>query len=158
MTPLQHLASILRQRQRWLLIALLGVLHLALLAEADRAFGTLCWLVDVGLFILWQPFIYAERTVDLSGSGGDCPAPRLRHRLVRLVAADRLGGDAGRAGRRASDVHRSSADADLLPDRLCLPAGGAALLAGATVVRMQLWSARLWIASLPGECPCSCWS
>jgi hypothetical protein len=66
MTPLQHLASILRQRQRWLLIALLGVLHLALLAEADRAFGTLCWLVDVGLFILWQPFIYAERRLDLS--------------------------------------------------------------------------------------------
>ncbi|MQM30226.1 MAG: hypothetical protein CRU78_06665, partial [Candidatus Accumulibacter phosphatis] len=66
MTPLQHLASILRQRQRWLLIALLGVLHLALLAEADRAFGTLCWLVDVGLFILWQPFIYAERRLDFS--------------------------------------------------------------------------------------------
>ncbi|EXI81857.1 MAG: putative PEP-CTERM system histidine kinase [Candidatus Accumulibacter appositus] len=66
MTPLQRLAGVLRQRQRWLLIALLGVLHLALLAEGDRAFGALCWLVDVGLFILWQPFIYAERRLDFS--------------------------------------------------------------------------------------------
>jgi hypothetical protein len=66
MTPLERLAGILRQRQRWLLIALLGVLHAALLAEGDRAFGTLCWLVDVGLFILWQPFIYAERRLDFS--------------------------------------------------------------------------------------------
>jgi hypothetical protein len=27
----------------------------------------LCWLVHVGLFILWQPFIYAERRLDFSG-------------------------------------------------------------------------------------------
>ncbi|WP_291992441.1 sensor histidine kinase [Candidatus Accumulibacter sp. ACC003] len=67
MTPLQRLAGRLRQRQRWLLIALLGVLHLALLADTDRLFSMLCWLVHVGLFILWQPFIYAERRVDFSG-------------------------------------------------------------------------------------------
>jgi hypothetical protein len=66
MTLLQRLAGVLRQRQRWLLIALLGVLHLALLAEGDKTFGALCWLVDVGLFILWQPFIYAERRLDFS--------------------------------------------------------------------------------------------
>jgi len=68
MNQLQRLAGALRQRQRqrWLLIALLGLLHLALLADADRAFGTLCWLVHVGLFILWQPFIYAERRLDVS--------------------------------------------------------------------------------------------
>ncbi|MCP5249344.1 MAG: sensor histidine kinase [Candidatus Accumulibacter sp.] len=67
MTLLQRLASALRQRQRWLLIALLGLLHMALLADTDRLFSMLCWLAHVGLFILWQPFIYAERRLDLGG-------------------------------------------------------------------------------------------
>ena len=67
MTTLQRLGSALRQRQRWLLIALLALLHLALVADPGTSFGLLCWLVDVGLFILWQPFIYAERTVDFGG-------------------------------------------------------------------------------------------
>ena len=67
MSLLERLASALRQRQRWLLIALLGLLHVALLADTDKLFSMLCWLVHVGLFILWQPFIYAERRVDFSG-------------------------------------------------------------------------------------------
>ena len=67
MSFLRRLGMSLRQRQRWLLIALLGLLHLALVADPSTRFGLLCWLVDVGLFILWQPFIYAERTVDFGG-------------------------------------------------------------------------------------------
>jgi hypothetical protein len=67
MTLLQRVGSALRQRQRWLLISLLGVLHLALVSGADTTIGLLCWLVNVGLFILWQPFTYAERKVDLIG-------------------------------------------------------------------------------------------
>ena len=67
MTLLQRVASALRQRQRWLLVSLLLVLHLALVSGADTTIGLLCWLVNVGLFILWQPFTYAERNVDLGG-------------------------------------------------------------------------------------------
>ena len=67
MTVLERMGNALRQRQRWLLIALLTLLHLSLVADAGTAFGLLCWLVDVGLFILWQPFVYAERKVDLGG-------------------------------------------------------------------------------------------
>ena len=67
MTLLQRLGMALRQRQRWLLISLLFVLHLALVSGAGSTIGLLCWLVNVGLFILWQPFIYAERKVDFSG-------------------------------------------------------------------------------------------
>ena len=37
MTPLWRIGSCLRERQRWVLIALLLVLHLTLLAGADRA-------------------------------------------------------------------------------------------------------------------------
>ena len=67
MTLLQRMGGALRQRQRWLLISLLGVLHLALVAGANTTIGLPCWLMSVGLFILWQPFTYAERSVDLSG-------------------------------------------------------------------------------------------
>lgn len=67
MTLLQRAGAALRRRQRWLLIALLGVLHLALVTNGNATLGLLCWLVDVGLFILWQPFVYAERQVDFSG-------------------------------------------------------------------------------------------
>ena len=66
MTPLWRIGSFLRERQRWVLIALLLVLHLTLVAGADTAVGLMCWLVDVGLFILWQPFIQAERRLDAS--------------------------------------------------------------------------------------------
>ena len=66
MTPLWRIGSFLRERQRWVLIALLVVLHLTLVAGADTAVGLMCWLVDVGLFILWQPFIQAERKLDAS--------------------------------------------------------------------------------------------
>ena len=64
MTPLWRIGSILRERQRWVLIALLLVLHLTLLAGTDHAVSMMCWLVDVGLFLLWQPFIQAERRLD----------------------------------------------------------------------------------------------
>lgn len=80
MTALGRFAALLRERQRWVLIALLGVLHLTLLAGANTAVSLMCWLVDVGLFILWQPFIQAERRLDsatlalialaLAGGGG----------------------------------------------------------------------------------------
>ena len=60
----------MQDRQRWVLIALLAVLHLALLSGANTAVGMMCWLVDVGLFILWQPFIHAERRIDIFGLAG----------------------------------------------------------------------------------------
>lgn len=64
MTALVRLGGFLRERQRWVLIAMLVVLHLTLLAGANRAVSLMCWLVDVGLFLLWQPFIQAERKLD----------------------------------------------------------------------------------------------
>ena len=40
------------------------VLHLTLLAGANSTVGLMCWLVDVGFVILWQPFIQSERKLD----------------------------------------------------------------------------------------------
>jgi hypothetical protein len=56
--------SFLSQQQRWVLIAMLLVLHLTLLAGVTSSVGLMCWLVDVGLFILWQPFVRAETRLD----------------------------------------------------------------------------------------------
>lgn len=66
MTPLWRVGSFVRERQRWVLIALLAMLHLTLVGGGNTAVGLMCWLVDVGLFILWQPFIQTERKLDTS--------------------------------------------------------------------------------------------
>ena len=64
MNSIRRFGVVLRERQRCLLVALLAVLHLALLAAAPGAVSLMCWLVDVGLFLLWQPFVRAERKLD----------------------------------------------------------------------------------------------
>lgn len=64
MTALAQFGNFLRERQRWVLLALLLILHLTLLSGAGSMVSLMCWLVDVGLFILWQPFIQAERRLD----------------------------------------------------------------------------------------------
>lgn len=58
MSILWRFGSYLKERQRWVLISLLAVLHLTLLAGTESAVGLMCWPVDVGFFILWQPFIH----------------------------------------------------------------------------------------------------
>ena len=64
MNFLNHIGMFFRERQRLVLIAMLAVLHLTLLAGAETSIALMCWLVDVGLFLLWQPFIQAERRID----------------------------------------------------------------------------------------------
>ncbi len=44
---------------------MLAVLHLTLLA-GDTTIGLTLWLVDLGFFILWQPFFRTERKLDYS--------------------------------------------------------------------------------------------
>ena len=64
MRLLNRVGMLLRERQRLVLIAMLAVLQLTLLAGTGTAIGLMCWLVDVGLFLLWQPFVQAERRLD----------------------------------------------------------------------------------------------
>ena len=66
MTALARIGGGLVRRQRGLLVLLLGVLHLSLVAAPGRGFGMVWWLVDVGLFMLWQPFVHAERRLGWS--------------------------------------------------------------------------------------------
>ena len=64
MTALGQFGSFLRERQRWVLIALLVVLHVTLLAGVSSAVSLMFWLVDVGLFLIWQPLWRAQRRID----------------------------------------------------------------------------------------------
>lgn len=64
MTPLWRVGVFVRERQRWVLFSLMAVLHLTLLAGSNTTLGLMLWFVDLGLFILWQPFIQTERKLD----------------------------------------------------------------------------------------------
>lgn len=66
MNLLARTGGLLVRRQRGLLVLLLAVLHFSLLAGPGRGFGMVWWLVDVGLFMLWQPFVHAERRLGFS--------------------------------------------------------------------------------------------
>lgn len=70
MTALARLGGFLVARQRGLLVLLLVLLHLALLAEGNSRLGLMWWLGDVGLFMLWQPFVRSERQLGASALTG----------------------------------------------------------------------------------------
>ena len=55
---------LLRQR-RWLIIAMLVSLHLALISQSDSSFLRVWLLVHFGLFLIWQPFVSAERELNV---------------------------------------------------------------------------------------------
>ncbi len=55
---------LLRQR-RWLIIAMLVSLHLALISQSDSLFLRVWLLVHFGLFLIWQPFVSAERELNV---------------------------------------------------------------------------------------------
>ena len=54
----------IRQR-RWLIIAMLVSLHLALMSHADSQFSRVWLMVHFGLFLIWQPFVSAERELNV---------------------------------------------------------------------------------------------
>lgn len=49
--------------RRWLLLGLLGLLHLVLMQSPDNLLGRTLFVGHLGLFILWQPFVRAERHI-----------------------------------------------------------------------------------------------
>ncbi len=55
---------LIRQR-RWLIIAMLVSLHFALLSQADSLFSRVWLMVHFGLFLIWQPFVSAERELNV---------------------------------------------------------------------------------------------
>ena len=122
MTVLSRFGSFLRERQRWVLIALLVVLHLTLLAGANSTVGLMCWFVDVGFAILWQPFIQAERKLDsptllliaLVLAGGAWVFSWWFLILWVIVLAALLGGRVLLLGHRPTRVFYLLAFADLL--------------------------------------------
>ncbi|MBP9175143.1 MAG: hypothetical protein KBF54_11380, partial [Rhizobiales bacterium] len=53
-------ARLTHNQRRWVLLGLLGLLHLLLLQGIESAVGRTLLVVHIGLFILWQPFVRAE--------------------------------------------------------------------------------------------------
>lgn len=61
-------AKMLRMR-RWVILAMLLSLHGALLAPAESDFERIWLLIHFGLFLMWQPFISAERELNVIAVG-----------------------------------------------------------------------------------------
>ncbi|MCB1892926.1 MAG: hypothetical protein KDF48_11945, partial [Rhodocyclaceae bacterium] len=53
-------AHLSQGQRRWVLLALLVLLHLLLLQGVDSGVGRTLLVGHIGLFILWQPFVRAE--------------------------------------------------------------------------------------------------
>ena len=54
------LAKLTHTRRRWVLLGLLGLLHLIQLQGVESPIGRTLLAVHIGLFLLWQPFVRAE--------------------------------------------------------------------------------------------------
>ncbi len=54
-------AHLTHSQRRWVLLGLLGLLHLLLLQGIHSGVGRTLLVVHIGLFILWQPFVRAEQ-------------------------------------------------------------------------------------------------
>ncbi len=61
----QRLALSVPARRRWIVLAMLLALHVALFSTPGGQFQRSWLLVHFGLFLLWQPFIAAEREIEL---------------------------------------------------------------------------------------------
>lgn len=62
-----RLINALTSHRRWLLLALLGLLHLVLLQGPEDGFARMLFLGHLGLVLLWQPVIRAEQEISLPG-------------------------------------------------------------------------------------------
>ncbi|HEY4998028.1 MAG TPA: sensor histidine kinase [Usitatibacter sp.] len=61
----QRLATRIASHRRWVVLAMLLALHVALVADPGSEFQRVWLLVHFGLFLLWQPFIAAERELEI---------------------------------------------------------------------------------------------
>ena len=64
-TAAQRLAESVVARRRWIVLAMLLALHAALVTTPGGEFQRTWLLVHFGFFLLWQPFIAAEREIEL---------------------------------------------------------------------------------------------
>jgi signal transduction histidine kinase len=61
----QRLAARIASHRRWVVLAMLLSLHAALVAEPGSELQRVLLLAHFGLFLLWQPFIAAERELEI---------------------------------------------------------------------------------------------
>jgi hypothetical protein len=61
----QRLAARIAANRRWVVLAMLLALHVALVSAPGSEFQRVWLLVHFGLFLLWQPFIAADRELEV---------------------------------------------------------------------------------------------
>ncbi len=63
--PKKSLTEIIRAARRWVILAMLLSLHLALVSPVGSEFERAWLLVHFGLFLLWQPFVSTDRELNI---------------------------------------------------------------------------------------------
>ena len=54
-------AHLTHHQRRWVLLAMLGLLHLVLLEGVGSIMDRILMVIHIGLFFLWQPFVRTEQ-------------------------------------------------------------------------------------------------
>jgi signal transduction histidine kinase len=67
MTRTQTFLLLIERKRRWLLLAQLATLHLVLMQDIAQPFARTLLVVHIGLFMLWQPLVRAERRLGWAG-------------------------------------------------------------------------------------------
>lgn len=67
LTNARRVSAFLASSRRWVVLAMLLALHAALISTPGGDFQRVWLLVHFGLFLLWQPFIAADRELDILG-------------------------------------------------------------------------------------------
>ncbi len=67
MTRAQTFLLLIERKRRWLLLAQLATLHLVLMQHIGDPFARTLLVVHIGLFMLWQPLVRAERRIGWPG-------------------------------------------------------------------------------------------
>ena len=66
--PLSRLTGLVATSRRWVVLGMLVALHAALVSAPGSDFQRVWLLVHFGLFLVWQPFIAADRELDVVGA------------------------------------------------------------------------------------------
>src|SRR4051812_43986901 len=66
--PMSRLTELLVNNRRWVVLGMLVALHAGLVSAPGSDFQRVWLLVHFGLFLLWQPFIAADRELDVVGA------------------------------------------------------------------------------------------
>jgi hypothetical protein len=63
----ERFLAVIERHRRWLLLALLAILHLVLIQDIAQPVARTLLVVHIGVFLLWQPIVRAQQRLSVAG-------------------------------------------------------------------------------------------